>query len=158
MVETLRDLLRHEAWADTKLLQALENSIEVWDDSTIQGKLHHSHSVQLVYLALLRDEALDLEKLERPFPSLGELKTSMLKYHATVGQLLESLTPSDLERIVVLKAAGLEARRNTMREALLQVTMHSHYHRAQLATRLRELGGDPPLTDFIVWVWDGRPG
>src|SRR5574339_581065 len=29
--------------------------------------------------------------------------------------------------------------------------------RAQNATRLRELGGAPPLTDLIVWWWKGRP-
>jgi len=26
-----------------------------------------------------------------------------------------------------------------------------------LATRLRELGGEPPMTDFILWVRDGKP-
>jgi uncharacterized damage-inducible protein DinB len=35
--------------------------------------------------------------------------------------------------------------------------MHSHYHRGQNATRLRELGGTPPTTDYIVWLWKGRP-
>jgi hypothetical protein len=27
----------------------------------------------------------------------------------------------------------------------------------QNATRLRELGGAPPMTDLIVWYWKGRP-
>ena len=31
------------------------------------------------------------------------------------------------------------------------------YHRGQNATRLRELGGEPPLTDFVAWLWKGRP-
>ena len=35
--------------------------------------------------------------------------------------------------------------------------MHSHYHRGQNATRFRELGGEPPMTDFIVWLRDGQP-
>jgi uncharacterized damage-inducible protein DinB len=42
-------------------------------------------------------------------------------------------------------------------QALLQAAMHGHYHRGQNATRLRELGGEPPLTDLIVWYWKGRP-
>jgi len=42
-------------------------------------------------------------------------------------------------------------------EALTQAAMHSHYHRGQNATRLRELGGEPPMTDYIVWLWKGRP-
>jgi uncharacterized damage-inducible protein DinB len=45
----------------------------------------------------------------------------------------------------------------TIAEALTQCAMHSHYHRGQNATRLRELGVEPPLTDLIVWYWRGRP-
>ena len=45
----------------------------------------------------------------------------------------------------------------SVRQALTQAAMHSHYHRGQNATRLRELGGVPPATDFIVWLRDGKP-
>ncbi|HZW92372.1 MAG TPA: hypothetical protein VFF64_05310 [Candidatus Eremiobacteraceae bacterium] len=44
-----------------------------------------------------------------------------------------------------------------MPHALTQAAMHSHYHRGQNATRLRELGGAPLGTDFIVWLGDGQP-
>ena len=157
MIEPLRDLLRHEAWADAKLLQVLQSCAGAWDDSVIREKLHHSHSVQVAYLTLLRDEPLELEKGQRPFSSFGNLRASVEEYHRSILPLFESLSVDDLERTVVLKVPGHEERQNTVREALLQVAMHSHYHRAQLATRVRELGGDPPLTDLIVWVWEGRP-
>ncbi len=45
----------------------------------------------------------------------------------------------------------------TVAEALTQCAMHSQYHRGQNATRLRELGGEPPTTDLIYWQWKGRP-
>jgi uncharacterized damage-inducible protein DinB len=35
--------------------------------------------------------------------------------------------------------------------------MHSAYHRGQVASQLRELGGEPPLTDFVAWIWLDRP-
>ena len=35
---------------------------------------------------------------------------------------------------------------------MMQVAMHSLGHRAQCATRLRALGGNPPNTDFILWL------
>ena len=43
------------------------------------------------------------------------------------------------------------------RHALTHAAMHSHYHRGQNATRLRELGGAPPMTDFIIWLRNGQP-
>ena len=33
----------------------------------------------------------------------------------------------------------------------------SGYHRGQVARRLRELGVEPPLTDFIAWAPMDRP-
>ena len=45
----------------------------------------------------------------------------------------------------------------SIRQALTQAAMHSHYHRGQNATRLRELGGTPPMTDFIVWLHKEHP-
>ena len=29
--------------------------------------------------------------------------------------------------------------------------------RAQVATRVRDLGGEPALTDYIAWIWMNRP-
>ena len=45
----------------------------------------------------------------------------------------------------------------TVTQALTQAAMHSHYHRAQNATRLRELGAVPPTTDYILWLHKGKP-
>jgi uncharacterized damage-inducible protein DinB len=46
----------------------------------------------------------------------------------------------------------------TLGETLLQVVNHSTYHRGQINSRLRELGGTPPMTDFIAWVGLGKSG
>ena len=45
----------------------------------------------------------------------------------------------------------------TVGETGLQVALHSTYHRGQVTARLREVGGEPPLVDYIAWVWLGRP-
>jgi uncharacterized damage-inducible protein DinB len=40
---------------------------------------------------------------------------------------------------------------------MLQVASHSTYHRGQINTRFRELGGEPAIVDLIAWVWLGKP-
>jgi uncharacterized damage-inducible protein DinB len=45
----------------------------------------------------------------------------------------------------------------TVGETACQVVSHSTHHRAQVNGRLRAVGGDPPLVDFIAWIWFGRP-
>ena len=45
----------------------------------------------------------------------------------------------------------------TVGETAFQVVSHSTHHRAQANSRLRAVGGEPPLVDFIAWIWFGRP-
>ena len=45
----------------------------------------------------------------------------------------------------------------TVREALAHVACHSVHHRAQVNTRLRELGGEPPWIDLLAWLLHGKP-
>jgi uncharacterized damage-inducible protein DinB len=37
------------------------------------------------------------------------------------------------------------------------MSSHSTYHRGQVNSILRQLGAEPPLTDFIAYLWLGRP-
>ncbi len=77
---------------------------------------------------------------------------------------LSGLSEEALAQIVALPWAEMAAARmgqtpaaSTMAETLQQVSMHSAYHRGQVNTRLREIGAEPPLVDFIAWVWLGKP-
>ena len=45
----------------------------------------------------------------------------------------------------------------TLGETVFDVVSHTAYHRGQVNTRLRELNGEPPLVDYVAWVWCGRP-
>ncbi len=156
MVEMLRDLMGHEAWADRRLLQAVKDCQGAWEDAALREKLQHIHAVQLAYLGLLQGEPADWEGLERPFSSYEEFHTSVSRYHEQTAALGDCLRSDQLEKPITFPIAGETERRSSFRDALLQVVMHSHYHRAQIATRLREIGGQPPLTDFIIWIWDGQ--
>jgi len=55
------------------------------------------------------------------------------------------------------KQMGRQFDKPTLGETMLQVASHSTYHRGQVNARLREVGGDPPLVDYIAWIWFGRP-
>jgi len=71
---------------------------------------------------------------------------------------MESIADARLSEEITIPWAPKEGRSTlAVLEALTQGAMHSHYHRGQNATRLREMGGEPPTTDYIVWVWKGRP-
>ena len=52
---------------------------------------------------------------------------------------------------------GREISATSQGETMLQVVSHGTHHRGQISTRLRELGVEPPLVDFIAWCWFGKP-
>jgi uncharacterized damage-inducible protein DinB len=58
---------------------------------------------------------------------------------------------------LVEKEIGRRPAMTTMGDTMLQVALHTIYHRGQVNMRLREVGGTPPLVDYIAWVWFGRP-
>ena len=63
---------------------------------------------------------------------------------------MATVTETDITRLI--RDPLIPGGQCSVAEALLQVCMHSHGHRAQVAKRLREHGGVPPPTDFINWL------
>ena len=72
--------------------------------------------------------------------------------HAEWIALLESLGQQGLEGDLSYRnTKGLEFR-TPIREVLMHLVLHSAYHRGQVAAAVREAGGKPALTDYVVWV------
>src|SRR5262245_53167882 len=154
----LHDLLRHQEWADAEHWRAIESCPAAAADSVIRTRLHHIHQVQRAFAWIVgdRSERFTITRAE-DFADLHALKPYAAEYYAGAVPLLLQLTTDQLARRINVpwfQNPPLEIR---VDEALTQCVMHSHYHRGQNATRLRELGGEPPLTDLIAWFWKGRP-
>ena len=91
------------------------------------------------------------------FSSFEALRYYAREYHEQAGPFLRALSDTRLAEpvsIVWFKDPPLTI---TVAEALTQCAMHSQYHRGQNATRLRELGGEPPTTDLIVLAMERPP-
>jgi uncharacterized damage-inducible protein DinB len=80
----------------------------------------------------------------------------MGNHHQTLA-LAATQEESELERRIGIPWFTDPPLQLSVCEGLRQVAMHNHYHRGQNATRFRELGGAPPGTDLITWIWNGRP-
>lgn len=157
MPSYLDELFAHQDWADAEHWRALESHAESLNDKAIRERLHHIHLVQHAFLWMTGPQTtqFELKKLE-DFVTTAELKQYARQGNVELRELLQSLSPERLEETIVIpwfKPPLTISRRH----ALTQAAMHSHYHRGQNATRLRDIGGAPPTTDFIVWVKDGKP-
>jgi uncharacterized damage-inducible protein DinB len=155
----LLDLYGHQAWADAEHWRAFGAHQPARDDHVIRNRLHHIHLVQRAFLWLVGDQRTEFA-MTRPddFKSFDDLNAYARTYHGEVQRFMESITDARLSEEITIPWAPKEGRSTlAVLEALTQGAMHSHYHRGQNATRLRELGGEPPTTDLIMWYWMGRP-
>jgi uncharacterized damage-inducible protein DinB len=163
--ETLLDLVAHADWADSELWNAVAATPRALDDVGIRDYLHHIHMVQRLFVALWTQQPPDAIAARQPSEfSLSDLRAWGRPFYADARGFLQKVDAPRLdEPLIVPWAARLEAERGlplsapTVGETVFQVVNHTTHHRAQVSVRLRALGGEPPLVDYIAWVWFGRP-
>jgi len=156
MKDHLLELYGHQAWADAELLNAVEAHAPALNDRSIRDRLHHIYQTQNAFLSIARGEPIDITHLEEQ-PDVPVFKDRMKQYHAKALNFLRDVSEAQLERIISIPWFKDPPITITIAQALTQAAMHSHYHRGQNASKLRELGGQPPITDLILWYWKGRP-
>jgi len=155
----LRDMFGHQFWADTELWKAIGGTAAARDDKAIRDRLHHIHMVQRAFIWGVSGGLGGQFNVTKPedFPSFDDLRSYAQDSHAEIQRWLDSAADGDFSRSLRVPWFNDPPLTITVTEALTQCAMHSHHHRGQNATRLRELGGVPPSTDLIVWYWKGRP-
>lgn len=161
-VQTLSDLFRHMEWADAAVWSAVLASEHGRTDTKLRDYLQHLHIVQRAFLRTWGGEPRDT-----PYPKFDDVQALMewgRSYYADAHGYLRTLTDTDASQSMpvawakmVEQLIGRVAATTTLGETVLQVALHSLYHRGQVNARLREVGGKPPLVDYIAWVWFGRP-
>ena len=161
-VHLLTDLYRHMEWADASVWAAVLDCDQGREDVKLRDSLYHLHVVQRAFLRTWRGEPRDA-----PYPRFEDAHALMhwaRSYYGDALAYVEALTDATAREAMpvawaqmVEQMLGRAPATTTLGETVLQVALHSLYHRGQVNARLREVGGTPPLVDYIAWVWFGRP-
>jgi uncharacterized damage-inducible protein DinB len=147
-------LCQHSVWADDEYWNAIKAHPPALADTNIRERLLHIHLAQHAFLWAIGPRGSEFQDRKlADFPKMEDLRAYGREHHRRLLALMATLPPAR-EGEVITGVPWLNA---TVGQALIQSAMHSHYHRAQNATRLRELGGVPPNTDFLQWLRAGRP-
>jgi uncharacterized damage-inducible protein DinB len=162
-LEELRDLFRQMEWADATVWRVVLDGSSLGEDRDLHRLLYHLHVVQHAFLSFWQAEALEFPE-ESALASPVELGRWARQYYTLLRPVLEKVTALDLPREIhvpwaqqVVEGEGGEPVAATLAETMRQVVLHSTYHRGQVNSCLRRLGAEPPLVDYIVWIWRGKP-
>ena len=163
-LDFLRQLLRHMEWADAEVWREVMAHEPAREDQHLRNLLTHLHLVQRLFLIVWQKQPFDPSRGQPEFTTAADLRNWARTYYAEASAFLETIDePSLTGEVSMPWVKNFEAQTGrtfstpTLGETIVQVTSHSTYHRGQVNARLREVGGEPPLVDYIAWIWFGRP-
>jgi uncharacterized damage-inducible protein DinB len=160
--DRLGGFIQHMEWADALMWQSIDPVPGAQHDRRLIALVHHLHLVQWIYLAIWHRETPAITD-PQAYENARAVRNWAQPYYSKAAAWIDSLDDSSLGRVVEFPWADEIAQKlgsagpATLRETIAQILLHSTYHRGQVATRIRELGGEPALTDYITWIWMNRP-
>ena len=152
-VELLREMAQHQAWADTAHWKTLHENAALREDDEIQKRLNHMLMAVRMLTLLARGETPDLSAMKENVPT-DQLESAMA---TATSELIAAVSAIDLQRMIALPRGPQGPWEAPAGVLLLQAITHSQHHRGQNASRMRQLGVTPPMTDFVIWYALGRP-
>ncbi len=150
MIEMLRELIHHKAYANASLLKAIREHAAAAEDPELRTLLHHTIVADRHWLWLILELPFVLEEETKIPETLAAITALYRETYARENAWLAQADETALDRI--LRTPFLPNFTCTAAQALLQLCLHSQGHRSQCASRLRSLGGNPPTLDFILWL------
>lgn len=149
MTERLRRLIRYDIWANREMLDGLRNG----PPSRTLKWMGHIIGAEYLWLARIAGKSASLPVW--PDLSLEECDRRLSELSVKLSQTLASATPRRLSETVSYTNSKGEPWTSTVEDIFIHLTIHSAYHRGQMASDLRSAGHEPPYTDYIHAVRQG---
>jgi uncharacterized damage-inducible protein DinB len=140
-------LFKYNDWATRQTAESIMNLKK--KNRKSEELLSHIISAQKIWLnrILSKDIVID------PWQMLTqkELVPQSTPVTADWINLLEGIKEKDFERRIEYTNSKGKKFVNTLKDIIVHVINHSTYHRAQIALLIRQSGGEPAKTDYIVY-------
>ncbi|MCH7471518.1 DinB family protein [bacterium] len=153
MIDALRRLLQHDTWANRKVLESLKSLPE--RNERCEALLAHIASSKRMWLGRINKDA-DANINTWPSLTLEDSTELLSRMEKLWSELLEGTSEDGLHNVYHYMTAAGEPGQQRLEDILFHYVLHSQYHRAQIATAVREAGGTPASTDFVVMAREER--
>lgn len=154
MLRLLQDLVAHKGHSNAAFLSAVRRSATAAADVELLELLHHILIANRFWICSIRRAPFLVEREAGTSRAIAPLAEAFRATQNEEQTWLATATEEDCA--AVLTEPLIPGGSCQVGEALVQVCMHSHAHRAQIARLLRGHGVVPPQTDFILWLRERR--
>ena len=154
MLDSFRELFTYDDWANREAADSIARAANA--PSKARRVLAHIIGTQWLWMARIQGVAPKMAVW--PELSVADCPPQSAALRANWSQLLSTLGGDGLARGIPYQNSKGEPWTSTVADILMHVILHGAYHRGQIATLLRDSGGEPAYTDFIHSVRTGRSG
>lgn len=158
MIEEITELCRYNSWANRRMLAAVS---KLSDENVMKDMRSSFPSVRDTFQHILAGEWLWFSRLKgispTQFPASWDASTSQeLRNHweeldAEFQSFVASLNDERLNAEVEYLSMDGKPFHNLAHELLRHLVNHSTYHRGQITTLIRQLGGEPAGSDLLYF-------
>jgi uncharacterized damage-inducible protein DinB len=148
MMDQIRTLFAHLAWADAEALAALKAA----DEPPARAVRLYAHvaAAEHVWLSRLRGRAPRVAVW--PELDLEQAAALAAENAGDLAAYVDTLSADDLPREIVYRNSAGDEFRSAIGDVLMHVCLHGSYHRGQVAMLLRDAGAEPRPTDYIAFT------
>jgi uncharacterized damage-inducible protein DinB len=150
-VNDLQFLFEYDRWANARMFEAVDT---LNDEQFANVREMLAHIIGVEWIWFQRCNGVNPRSLPEWMENATResLRTQLGAVEREWQEYLGALNDDDLSRVVdYVQLAGQTGSRKLV-HLLQHVVNHSTYHRGQVATRIRETGGIPLGTDFLIFT------
>ncbi len=149
MKEHFLNIYGYDAWANNKLLDGIRSQ-KAGDEPVLRLFSHILLSEKVWMLRLKGGEYSKIDMWKTL--SLAECEDILRENTSEYKSFIESDAAGDFSKTALYKnTKGIEYS-TSYYDVLTHVSLHSAYHRAQVAAEMRRNGKEPVYTDYIAFV------
>lgn len=164
MIQELQELHSYNRWANGRMLDA----VATLDEPLLSEDLGSSFPTLLETLAhMLTSEWAWLSRWQGVSPgaapetwdlsSLEGLREQWEEVERDLAEFVAGLTEDSVQEVIQYRNWRGERFSQPLSHMLRHVVNHASYHRGQVTTLLRQLGGEPVPTDLILFYRERLP-
>jgi uncharacterized damage-inducible protein DinB len=157
-LETIRQLFDYNAWANQRTIAGCESiSNEQFlqqvggSFGSVRNTLAHIMDVEWLYHERWQGRAPATFPKAENYSSLADIKTRWKSIDADISRYVSALSANDITRVFEFRNTKGTVLRHPLWETMQHLVNHSTYHRGQVTTLLRQLGGTAQASDMIYF-------
>ena len=162
--DDLPSIYAYTRWADNHMLEAVHKlSVEQYNQppapgwTSVQATLYHLAGAITIWVRRLSGELVTQWPAEDEYRTLADAEQKLRAGHDAFDRMVAALTPEQLSSIWTYRTLKGQEVRAPIWAYYRHVANHGTYHRGQVASKLKLMGVEPPVTDFVFWAVEQTP-